>query len=93
MGIRDTLFVSHIPPKTDKKHRDMAYLTDITRHDNRQGCKLSKIESVRLGLLKVKRKCHVELCHVRTCKPSLKGSIYGLDIEPQRLDLLEMDIV
>ena len=49
MGIRDTLFVSHIPPKTDKKHRDMAYLTDMTRHDNSQGCKLSKIESLRLG--------------------------------------------
>ena len=49
MGLRDTLFVLHIPPKTDKKHRDMTYLTDMTRHDNSQGCKLSKIESLRLG--------------------------------------------
>ena len=48
-GLSDTLFASHTPPKTDKKHRDMAYLTDMTRHDNGQGCKLSKIESLRLG--------------------------------------------
>ena len=42
---------------------------------------------------KVPRGIYVELCHVRTCKPSLRGSIYSMDIEPQRLDLLEMDIV
>ena len=49
MGLRNTLFVIHIPPKTDKKRRDMTYLTDMTRHDHWQGCKLSKIESLRLG--------------------------------------------
>ena len=48
MGLRDTLFVILIPPKTDKKHRDMTYLIDMTRHDNCQRCKLSKIESLRL---------------------------------------------
>ena len=42
-------------------------------------------------------KCHVEKNAnsdpIRTCKPSLKGSIYRPKIEPLRLELLINDIV
>ena len=51
------------------------------------------LRGTRVFETRVPRRHRVELCHMRTLKPSLRGSIYGLKIEPQRLDLLKRNIV
>ena len=65
--------------------KDSSFLADVASTWSTCGNRVSETQ--------FPRECQVALSHIRTRKPSLKGSICKPKIEPLRLEMLLTDIV